>query len=110
MAGPLIAGAPERIAGTLRQSNYRRDLPRAAFAKRAARIMPAINGAQPFHEGNGRPQRAFIRGSLAEIRRALRGFGELVVQGAQSTPRRQGVMAVRTQRRNQSLRALRALR
>ena len=61
MAGPLIPDALERIAGTLRHSNYLRDLSREHFAEQAADIMVEINGAHPFREGNGRTQRVFIR-------------------------------------------------
>jgi cell filamentation protein len=61
MAGPLIAGTLERVARTLRESNYLRDLSREEFAARAADVMIEINGAHPFREGNGRTQRVFLR-------------------------------------------------
>jgi cell filamentation protein len=61
MDGPLIPAALERIATTLRESNFLRGLPREEFAARAADIMIEINGAHPFREGNGRTQRAFVR-------------------------------------------------
>lgn len=61
MAGPLIADALERVAATLRASNYLRGLSREEFAVRAADIMLEINGAHSFREGNGRTQRAFVR-------------------------------------------------
>jgi len=71
MAGPLIPGALERIAVTLRAANYLRDLPREAFAERAADIMVQINGVHPFREGNGRTQRAFMRALAREAGRDL---------------------------------------
>jgi cell filamentation protein len=61
LAGPLIAGALERIAGTLRESDCLRGLSREKFAVRAADVMVEINGAHPFREGNGRTQRVFMR-------------------------------------------------
>ncbi len=61
MQGPLIAPALQRIAVTLRESNYLRGLSRGEFATRAADIMVEINGIHAFREGNGRTQRAFIR-------------------------------------------------
>jgi cell filamentation protein len=61
MPGPLIAPALQHVAATLRNSNYLRDLPREAFAARAADVIVEINGIHPSREGNGRTQRAFIR-------------------------------------------------
>ena len=61
LAGPLIAGALERIAGTLRESDCLRGLSREKFAVRAADVMVEINGVHPFREGNGRTQRVFMR-------------------------------------------------
>jgi cell filamentation protein len=61
LAGPIIVGALERIAGTLRESDCLRGLSREKFAVRAADVMVEINGAHPFREGNGRTQRVFLR-------------------------------------------------
>jgi cell filamentation protein len=65
-AGPLIPNALECIAAALRETNYLRGLSRAAFATRAADVMAGINGIHPFREGNGRTQRAFMRGLAKE--------------------------------------------
>lgn len=59
--GPLIPHALERIATTLRESNYLRGLSREEFAPHAADLMLEINGVHPFREGNGRAQRVFMR-------------------------------------------------
>jgi cell filamentation protein len=71
MAGPLIPEALERVADTLRRSNYLCGLPREEFAERAADIMVEINGIHPFREGNGRTQRAFIRQLVGEAGQEL---------------------------------------
>lgn len=61
MPGPVIPKALDRIAATVREANYLRDLPREEFATRAADIMLEINGIHAFREGNGRTQRTFMQ-------------------------------------------------
>ncbi len=50
----------QRLGRGLKRGNFLKDLPRATFAKKAARTFADLNTIHPFREGNGRVQREFM--------------------------------------------------
>jgi hypothetical protein len=51
----------ERIFSALHRAAMLRNLPAFDFAREAALLLAALNTLHPFHEGNGRTQRAFVQ-------------------------------------------------
>ena len=55
-----IAAEMARVFAWLKQHNFLKGQPRAAFASQAAHFLAELNAIHPFREGNGRTQLTFL--------------------------------------------------
>jgi cell filamentation protein len=60
-AAAFLEPAVQQTLEKLATENYLVELDAATFSDRAAYFLGELNAAHPFHEGNGRTQREFIR-------------------------------------------------